>query len=120
IFFLSHTFARHRPKNGATATIANAIPKATRICSPLLDSLSALPSREVPRQLTTDSTSSNSISLNIYPVHQARYPTFGSFPERTCHTSIPHPGHADPNTPTATCRHRLKYPHVLHLSGRPS
>jgi hypothetical protein len=36
IFFFSHTFARHRPKNGATATIANAIPKATRICSPLL------------------------------------------------------------------------------------
>jgi hypothetical protein len=39
MFFLNHTFARHRPKNGATATIANAIPKATRICSPLLGSL---------------------------------------------------------------------------------
>src|SRR5436309_8390352 len=31
MFFLSHTFARHRPKNGAAATIAKATPNTIRI-----------------------------------------------------------------------------------------
>ncbi len=48
IFFFNHTFARHRPKNGAAATIANAIlNRNTHSTSPVLSGITTPPRHEV-------------------------------------------------------------------------
>jgi hypothetical protein len=98
IFFFNHTFARHRPKNGATATIPKATAKAMRINISFVDPAWKLPTRgepaEQPMQLSVQlpqyakSCNFGIDVSNIPPSNQSRYPTFVLVQEPSGHPCL--------------------------------